>query len=1686
MSNSPVLRVAGKARRFARKSASVSKSLRAIIPVVENLEQRQLLAAGLVGSYFNNMVLYGEPTATRQDASVNFDWGTGAPGVAGIGVDAFSVMWEGNFVAPRTEAYTFGTVSDDGIRLWVDGQTVVDAWVNRGPNATAPDNIASANPKVMNLTQGQKVPVVVHYYENTGGAVAVFGYRSDTITTPAAAPSAELENVVTVPTAPTVTATTVSGNQVTINWTDNSNNERRFNIQQQTGSVWTTIGRALPNATTATVTVAGDGNLRVAAESAAGEGGSEPTPVDVPTQTGLLGEYFDDVFNGTGDFTVDSSDVRVLVRVDDGTQADGGAHTGAVDFNWGDPTVPPPGLPIDDFSARWSGTVTPTESGVHNFFGHGDDGVVVYVNGQLVGNNPGLHGPIDGASNPITLQAGTAYPIVMMFAERGGGAVARLRWTTPSITTLQAVPASVLSPVSALPTAATLTGTPSPTQVTLNWADNALNEYENLVQYSADNGQTWITTQRSMVSENPGSLPANRSAVISGLTVNTPYLFRIISRNYAGDTSSNVLAMSTSNAPPGELINPVSTPGLTGTTNLTTEGNMDWVHWGHPDSPVGMHRKNAPIGGTINGFTVIDGGTAGDATVTTADTPNSFTWTDDAFGDASRPGNPVTIPGGTFPNNEEPFRAIDNNINTKYLNFAGPNTGFVVQLDGGASLNGLNLWSANDAPDRDPTSFRLEGSNDGTNFTEVATGAVPDFTARFQQQSVSFPATGTFKYYRLTFPTLRGSAAGTLMQIAEVEFLSPQENATATTDAVSVSGVGNGFRVSVPAIEGTNRRVNVYVGASGDVTGQLTASMADGSSAPVVKTLTNASGTQGALYTFDFRSGLPTSTLNLEWISTAGTGSVILSAVDLVEINPVLAASNLAAVGSGKGRVALTWADNSFNEAGFRLERAPDVGGVAGEFAPVTTLPTNTTRFVDIGLPDSTKFHYRVVAFNGLGDAAASNVDDATTVFGPFTGLLGQYYNFGGAHPPVGGITGTPVMTRLDNGTAPDGGAHRGPIDFAWGTSSPSGVAIDSFGAAWTGRLIPDFTGQYTFFTDTDDRGRLLIDLNGDGTFQDATETVVSAWFDQGAGQRETGPAVTLTGGQAYNFRFEFYENGGGADARVFWNSEFTGDQIIPLYATLPPVGQTPTGTITQPTATPLNSGRVSLEWGYSGAETDILFSVSRAPDVGGQPGTFQDLGNTTTRSFLDGTTALGTAYHYRITPLTFGGGAGTPANATPTPVTTVVGPVGTGTAVTFYNNPTLGAPSTTNPNLGTPHRAADTVTSHPNINFFWGAGTPTGSGTGFEGDTFAVTWTAKIKPEFTEIYTFFTETDDGYRLIIDGNLLLNRLDARQAMTLSAPVTMSLVQGQEYSLVMTMTEDGGDAGARLYWQSPHIPREIVPTVVMTPEPPDAVPPDITDIAIDGKIATPSLYTPLQHLVIKFSEPVSGVNEFDFELETPLGVVGGEIFDVVYDPATTSVIMTFPGDSDMRLEDGNYSLNVFESGITDSFGNSLDVDGNGTAGIVRNPIYFLNGDTQVAFDGTPLKDRTVDFIDYQVMQQNFGRTNASHSEGDLNYDGVVNFDDFKLLLQGDPNASPPVAARFGATLAPPNPAAPVASPAPAPVPVKPAPVAKPAPVKKPAPVAKPAPKASPVAKAAVVKAPAPKTFATKKISKDLLA
>nr|WP_243861062.1 PA14 domain-containing protein [Cellulomonas uda] len=101
-------------------------------------------------------------------ASVEVTLPAGAP-VSGIGADTFSVRWSGSVVPRYSQTYTFATTSDDGVRLWVDGRLVIDAWTR---HARRVDTGTVA------LTAGQAVPIVVEYFDGTRHAVAELRWSS--------------------------------------------------------------------------------------------------------------------------------------------------------------------------------------------------------------------------------------------------------------------------------------------------------------------------------------------------------------------------------------------------------------------------------------------------------------------------------------------------------------------------------------------------------------------------------------------------------------------------------------------------------------------------------------------------------------------------------------------------------------------------------------------------------------------------------------------------------------------------------------------------------------------------------------------------------------------------------------------------------------------------------------------------------------------------------------------------------------------------------------------------------------------------------------------------------------------------------------------------------------------------------------------------------------------------------------------------------------------------------------------------------------------------------------------------------------------------------------------------------------------------------------------------------------------
>ena len=148
---------------------------------------------GLLGQYYTN-TLPGNPFVgsplVRTDAVINFNWSTNPP-FAGMATSNYTVKWTGSIQPQFSETYTLSTVTDDGVRLYVNGQLVINDWVDQ----------AGTNSVSLPLAAQQLYTVEMDYYQHNSNAVAQLLWSSPS-TAKAVIPQSQLY-VYTNP-APTV------------------------------------------------------------------------------------------------------------------------------------------------------------------------------------------------------------------------------------------------------------------------------------------------------------------------------------------------------------------------------------------------------------------------------------------------------------------------------------------------------------------------------------------------------------------------------------------------------------------------------------------------------------------------------------------------------------------------------------------------------------------------------------------------------------------------------------------------------------------------------------------------------------------------------------------------------------------------------------------------------------------------------------------------------------------------------------------------------------------------------------------------------------------------------------------------------------------------------------------------------------------------------------------------------------------------------------------------------------------------------------------------------------------------------------------------------------------------------------------------------------------------------------------
>ena len=383
----------------------------------------------------------------------------------------------------------------------------------------------------------------------------------------------------------------------------------------------------------------------------------------------------------------------------------------------------------------------------------------------------------------------------------------------------------------------------------------------------------------------------------------------------------------------------------------------------------------------------------------------------------------------------------------------------------------------------------------------------------------------------------------------------------------------------------------------------------------------------------------------------------------------------------------------------------------------------------------------------GANGSATVIIKDSTAQSG--TGLRGQYYdtasstysnsaNFNPAQLKV-----TRVDPVVDN-------------DWAYGTpnnvSVTPGNPVDNYSTVFEGYLNPTTAGDYQFQLDGDDKARVLLDLDNNGTFELPGEQIVEHGWDTAAtGSPEDGVAddetigtfkasaahtlaVPGTPAQRYKIRVEHVETTGDARCRLQWRRGTAAYADIPTANVLSHTRALTNYTVAAGVAT-INT---AVNHGLSVSDPVTLYFSSGTLFT--PPANFS--GNYTVASVVDlNTFTISVPGASNQTS----GAAGFMADSTSTT---------RGYLDRVYTNTTFTAPA---------GRVGELTGGPTNANGgIWGSGTPspTPGATFIERETFSIRWTGQVQPQFSEEYTFAVHADDGCRLWINDQELDLKMSA--------------------------------------------------------------------------------------------------------------------------------------------------------------------------------------------------------------------------------------------------------------------------------------------------------------------------------------
>ncbi|MES1249758.1 MAG: PA14 domain-containing protein, partial [Chitinophaga rupis] len=337
-----------------------------------------------------------------------------------------------------------------------------------------------------------------------------------------------------------------------------------------------------------------------------------------------------------------------------------------------------------------------------------------------------------------------------------------------------------------------------------------------------------------------------------------------------------------------------------------------------------------------------------------------------------------------------------------------------------------------------------------------------------------------------------------------------------------------------------------------------------------------------------------------------------------------------------------------------------------------------------------------------------------------------------------------------------------------------------NYAFTWTGYINIPVTGTYAFQTSSDDGSKLYIDVpysaaatptvNNDGLH--GTNTVTSS-------------NLTLTAG-VHTFVATFFQQGGGAVMGVNWKTPQTGGNFVAIPDAAFTQGLTAAGTApTAPsglTATAASAKKINLTW-QDNSSNETGFQLFRSTSAAGPFVVIATVKPNRT-SYGDSSLTANTTYYYKIQAINQYGSSKFNLQDSSSLAYNFYSP---------YNSNDLSA------------IAASTPTSTgSSTNFSLGVTTAT--------NNFALQFNGFVNIPTAGSYTFYTSSDDGSNLLLDGTLLVNNdgLHATQENSGTRTLTAGL-----HAIQVNFFQQGGGQVLTVSYAVPGISKTTIPDIALT-------------------------------------------------------------------------------------------------------------------------------------------------------------------------------------------------------------------------------------------------------------------------------